>query len=252
MCTVTYIPQRNGMILTSNRDEHISRGIALYPEFYQFNDKKLAFPKDSKAGGTWFICNEQGDTGVLLNGAFEKHIPKPPYRKSRGWLLPEIFQHQSPLQALMEYNLEGIENFTIILWEKKQLTEIKWDGIKLFIKNHNPLEAHIWSSVTLYSEKMIHERHGWFYNWLQAGHLITQQHILDFHTHTNSNNKEYGLRILRDDEISTSSITSIHLENQKATFYHKDLIQQIESTLEYNLLQVPNIITPITTESEIA
>lgn len=252
MCTVSFISTKKGVILTSNRDEHISRGIALYPEFYQLNGKILAYPKDSKAGGTWFISNEKGDAGVLLNGAFEKHIPLPPYRKSRGLVLPELFQYDSAFETLKAYDLTGIENFTIILWEQQQLREIKWDGTKLFVQLHNPKQAHIWSSVTLYSEKMITERHGWFNNWLLSDKIIMQPDILDFHSNTSANNKEYGLRISRDNEISTSSITSISLENQKATFYHKDLIQNIESTLQYDLMQKPTIITSITTESEIA
>jgi hypothetical protein len=227
MCTVSFIPVKKGAILTSNRDEHVSRGIALYPEFYQHNGKRLACPKDSKAGGTWFISNEKGDIGVLLTGAFEKHIPLPPYRKSRGLVLPEIFQSSSPFETLKEYNLAGIENFTIILWEQQELREIKWDRIKLFVQIHHPKRVHIWSSVTLYSEKMINERHGWFNNWLRSGKIITQQDILNFHSNTSSNNKEYGLRISRDNEISTSSITSISLGNKKATFYHKDLIQKL-------------------------
>jgi len=241
MCTVSFIPVKKGVILTSNRDEHVSRGIALYPEFYQHNGKRLACPKDSKAGGTWFISNEKGDIGVLLNGAFEKHIPLPPYRKSRGLVLPEIFQSSSPFETLKEYNLAGIENFTIILWEQQELREIKWDGIKLFIQTHHPKRVHIWSSVTLYSEKMINQRHGWFNNWLRSSKIITQQDILDFHNNTSSNNKEYGLRVSRDNEISTSSITSISLENKKVIFYHKDLIQNIESKLEYDLIQVPKL-----------
>ncbi len=84
MCTVSFIALTKGAILTSNRDEHVSRSIALYPEIYQANNRKIMFPKDSKAGGTWFISNENGDIGVLLNGAFEKHVPMPPYCKSRG------------------------------------------------------------------------------------------------------------------------------------------------------------------------
>ena len=87
MCTVSYVPAKAGFILTSNRDEHISRGIARYHDLYQMDDTILAYPVDAKAGGTWFICNGQGDTGVLLNGAFEKHLPDPPYRKSRGAVL---------------------------------------------------------------------------------------------------------------------------------------------------------------------
>jgi|CXWL01.1.fsa_nt_gi hypothetical protein len=252
MCTVTYIPTKNGAILTSNRDEHISRGIALYPEFYQLNNRKLVFPKDSKAGGTWFISNEHGDTGVLLNGAFEKHIPMTPYRKSRGLVLPEIFQFDSPFEALKEYNLNGIENFTIILWEQQTLREFKWDGEKLKVKLHDNEQAHIWSSVTLYDESMISERHGWFNNWLATRSKITQKDILNFHSSTHTANKEYGLLISRKNKISTTSITSLCIEQQKVEFHHKDFIQNIESTLQYDLMRVQHINTPTINESEIA
>lgn len=252
MCTVSFIPIKNGVILTSNRDEYISRGIAQYPEFYILNGKKLAFPKDAKAGGTWFITNENGDTGVLLNGAFEKHIPVPPYRKSRGLVLPELFQQASPFEAMKQYDFSGIENCTIILWEQGQLREIKWDGKKIISKNYNPLQAHIWSSVTLYDKEMINERHGWFSNWIVSQTHVTQQNILNFHSNTQAENTAFGLRISRNNKIATTSITSLCIQHQKAHFYHKDYIQHIESTLDYDLLNVPPINSPVTANNETA
>jgi hypothetical protein len=252
MCTVSFIPLKNGVILTSNRDEHISRGIAQYPEFYMLNGRKLAFPKDTKASGTWFITNENGDTGVLLNGAFEKHVPVPPYRKSRGLVLPELFQETAPYEAMKQYDFSGIENFTIILWEQEQLREIKWDGKTLNTKNYNPRQAHIWSSVTLYDKEMINERHEWFSNWIASQTYISHQNILNFHSNTEAENKEFGLRISRNNNISTTSITSLCIQNQTAHFYHKDYIQHIESTLDYDLLNVHHIISPVITESETA
>ncbi|MEO5999252.1 MAG: NRDE family protein [Chitinophagaceae bacterium] len=250
MCTVSFIPIKSGLILTSNRDEHISRGIAQYPEFYMLNGRKLAFPKDEKSGGTWFISNEKGDTGVLLNGAFEKHRPVPPYRKSRGLVLPELFQQASPFEAMTQYDFSGIENFTIILWEEEQLSEIKWDGKKLTAKKQNPRQAHIWSSVTLYDNDMIKKRHGWFSNWEISQTHIVQQNILDFHSNTQAENKEFGLRISRNNKISTTSITSLCIQHQKAHFYHKDYIQHIESTLYYDLLNVPPISSPVIATNE--
>ncbi len=252
MCTVTYIPGKNGFILTSNRDEHPSRGIAIYPDFYEHCDQKLVYPRDHKTGGTWFISNEHGDTGVLLNGAFEKHNPLPFYRKSRGMVLPEIFQSESPIVAIKQYNLAAIENFTIILLEQGFLYEIKWDGIKLFIKNHHPQKAHIWSSVTLYSIQMILERHGWFDKWLQCQKTNTQGEVLNFHSDTGSGNKEYGLKISRENEIVTSSITSLKIDFQKAVFYHKDLIQNIDAILEYDLKSIPTNPVSIISRGEIA
>lgn len=252
MCTVSYIPLKDGVVLTSNRDEHTSRGIAVYPEFYILNGKKLAFPKDVKAGGTWFITNEKGDAAVLLNGAFEKHIPNPPYRKSRGLVLPDLFQEDSPLEAAKGYDFSGIENFTIILWELGKLCELRWDGKILNHKSLNPKKAHIWSSVTLYDIAMITKRHLWFHDWETSRTQITQKHILHFHSNTQTENKEFGLRISRSNDISTTSITSLCINMQKANFYHYDFILNIESTLHYDLPNAQPISSPLINDNETA
>lgn len=252
MCTVSFVPLEKGVVITSSRDEHIGRGIAADPGFYELKGRRLVYPKDSKAGGTWFISNESGDAAVLLNGAFEKHTAMPPYRKSRGFILPEIFQSNSPVEALKRYNLNGIENFTIILWQQEILHEFKWDGEKLHVKLPDKSRSHIWSSVTLYDEDMIFKRHCWFYDWLKYCNNITQEDIVNFHSNTHVNNREYGLRISRSNQIATCSISSLLLENKKAILYYRDLIQNTESELAYDLMPVRYILTPTFTNSETA
>ncbi len=233
MCTVSFVPLERGLILTSNRDEHVNRGFALCPQFYQVNSRQLVFPKDGKAGGTWFVSNKKGDVGVLLNGAFEKHTPMPPYRKSRGLVLLDLFDAESPYEKLRYYDFSEIENFTLVLWEHSVLREITWDGNMIREKKHNPELPHIWSSVTLYSENMITERHGWFKTWISSKKKITKEDIFDFHYNTQNNNKEYGLRINRNNQMSTSSITSLCLNETQATIRHHDLIQNIKCVIEY-------------------
>jgi len=132
------------------------------------------------------------------------------------------------------------------------LREIKWDGITLKEKKHNPELPHIWSSVTLYSEKMINERHGWFKNWILSKEKITGQDIFDFHFNSQNHNNEYGLRISRNNKISTTSITSLCLEEQRAIFRHYDLIQDIESLLEYDFKQVQHLVISTTKRNEFA
>src|ERR1043165_8417400 len=100
MCTVTFIPTKDGICLTSNRDEHYTRGKAIKPR--KVND--ITFPADKDAGGTWIALKENGDAGVLLNGAFEKPLPAPSYRKSRGLVFLEIMQ--APL-LIDEVDLSG-------------------------------------------------------------------------------------------------------------------------------------------------
>ena len=68
MCTVTFIPTNQGCIITSNRDEKISREKAISPQEYEIDGKKITFPKDPKEGGTW-IAHTNNKIVVLLNGA---------------------------------------------------------------------------------------------------------------------------------------------------------------------------------------
>src|SRR5688500_10833072 len=99
MCTVTFIPSKQGMFLTSNRDEKNLRASAVYPAVYEFSSGKTIFPKDADAGGTWIAVHQNGNAIVLLNGGLFKHIPAPPYRKSRGLIVLDLIDSYEPYQA---------------------------------------------------------------------------------------------------------------------------------------------------------
>src|SRR6476620_3920231 len=117
MCTVTYIPSGEKKFLTSNRDEKTFRKKALPPQIYLREEVRLIYPKDGDAGGSWIALNENGNTAVLLNGGFEKHVSKHPYRKSRGLVFIDIIKHISPSEYFLNDDLFGIEPFTIIILE---------------------------------------------------------------------------------------------------------------------------------------
>lgn len=120
MCTVTFVPTSTGFILTSNRDEKNYRP-TLPPEIHVVNGKKLLFPKDEEAGGTWIATNNQHQTVCLLNGAFETHVKNPPYRKSRGLILLESFGYDSFAEFAENVDLENIEPFTLLLIEHQEI-----------------------------------------------------------------------------------------------------------------------------------
>ena len=92
MCTVTFLPKGDtDFILTSNRDEDPSRAsLALVAE--SVGSQIVHFPKDPKAGGTWFASNKSDFTLCVLNGGFEKHKHNPPYRLSRGLMVLDFFK----------------------------------------------------------------------------------------------------------------------------------------------------------------
>ncbi|MEI7584323.1 NRDE family protein [Runella sp.] len=211
MCFVTYLPHQQGFILTSNRDEHVGRPKALPPKKYIINGQSVFYPQDGLAGGTW-IASSSKVTLCLLNGAFVKHHHRPPYRRSRGWVVLDFFSCEDTEDFVRNYDFRGIEPFTLVAVEQSpilQLAEIKWDGVQLYHNKLEPEAAHSWSSVTLYSNEVIRERQRWFEEWQQEHPLFEGEDVLDFHSFGGKGDVENDLIINRNNELRTVSITQI-------------------------------------------
>ena len=223
MCTVTFIPANDKYFISSNRDEKYTRCQAIAPMVYRINDKKLIFPKDVDAGGSWIALHENGNAAVLLNGAFEKHIPDPPYRKSRGKIFLNIIGNETPVRHFHQLDLYLIEPFTLILVEKNNLYECRWDGIDKHyqqLKKHRP---YIWSSVTLYEKAIVQKREQWFAVFLNRNPHPTQKEILEFHQFTGDGDTCNDLLMEREGVFSTVSITSMLLTAVRGSMKYLDL-----------------------------
>lgn len=221
MCTVSFIAAAK--ILTSNRDEHIQRKNASAPVFETIHQKKIIFPKDAKAGGTWFAASEDGVVAVLLNGAFVKHLPAPPYRKSRGLVVLEVVSAGEPLSFFTQMNLDNIEPFTLILYQQDQLNELRWDGNKKYLKELDSAGNYIWSSATLYSDDVIEERKKLFSRFMEADKKPTPATVQAFHC-SNNQDEENGFVINRSTGMKTFSITQAIMQPGKIEFRHTDLL----------------------------
>ncbi len=223
MCTVSFISHKNKYYIVSNRDEHGSRKQALPPTVYTIHQKKIVFPKDADAGGSWIGMCENGNVCVLLNGAFHKHIPEPPYALSRGIIFLSIISSQNPLDAFSELDLLRIEPFTIVLLENGKLFECRWDGIDKHQKQLNTHHAYIWSSVTLYDPAMILQREQWFESFLQKITSPTLHDILNFHTFAGEGNCHTDLLMNRNDQMLTVSITGMEISPDFGIMEYHDL-----------------------------
>jgi hypothetical protein len=223
MCTVSFIPVGNKFYITSNRDEKLSRKIALAPAVYEHEGTKILFPKDADAGGTWIAAKENGDAAVVLNGAFINHPSIPPYRKSRGLILLDIFAHEKPSVTFSKINLDEIEPFTIILFENRSLFEFRWDGNEKFGKQLSIHQNYIWSSATLYDGLTVKKREKWFGDFVKLHVLPSQQTIIDFHRFTGDGDISNDLLMSRDGLYSTVSITSIEINESKIKMRYLDM-----------------------------
>ncbi len=235
MCTITFIPSGNNIIITSNRDEKYSRPQAIEPEAYQFPGGTIYYPKDTQAGGTWFAVHENGHVVVLMNGAFANHSFNPPYKYSRGLVVLKLIQQNRPFEEFKLIDLIQIEPFTLIIWEEEKLYECRWDGNKKHLLSLNALHPYIWSSATLYSQEAIEKRQEWFVNWLTQNSNPEQEEILNFHQFTGDADIRNAILMNRDEEFFTVSITSLVLHDVFAGIKYFDTKSARTSALNFDL-----------------
>ena len=236
MCTVSFIPANDTFFITTNRDEKLSRKIAIAPGMFKYNGQKLFFPKDADAGGTWIVMKENGDTAVLLNGAFICHKADPPYRLSRGIILLDIICTERPSVTFTKIDLQDIEPFTLVMLENNCLYESRWDGAEKYCKQLNENRPYIWSSATLYDGFAVKKREQWFASFLHDHPAPTQQDILNFHHFTGDGDKQNDLLMIRGEMYTTVSITSIQLTKNRGSIKYMDIKKNSSSEIKIELL----------------
>lgn len=222
MCTVTYFPLKNNIILTSNRDEKPNRSAQ---EIHR--EKGVFYPKDATKNGTWFAVSENENVIILLNGAFENHQRKTEYKKSRGLIVLDLIKEENIFNALQCTDLQNIEPFTLVIFQKKQLAEFRWDGAEKHFKMLDNNRSYIWSSATLYDESASEKRGQIFQEFIQ-NEKISEETIWDFH-HQKTNDLENGITIKRQNTIQTISTTQLVISD-KMTLKHHDRLNEYSKT----------------------
>lgn len=238
MCTVTYVPlvaDAGGFILTHNRDEAPSRSPEDISRIKNSRGDVLICPRDTRAGGTWIATSRSGKTACLLNGAFVKHPHHPPYRRSRGLLLLDFFDWESPDDFFQGYDLEGIEPFTLLFFEKNRVAELRWDGLMRHLKNLAPDATHFWCSATLYPPDMQVRREQVFRQWLLSKrNMPTQQLLLHLHRTGSVGDPENDFVMNRSGRVCTVSITQVVCKNDRAAMRYHDLLGDGRSSRRLN------------------
>ncbi|WP_170982873.1 NRDE family protein [Dyadobacter frigoris] len=223
MCTVSYLPGQSGFILTSSRDERITRPAAKLSGPVIIHDHEVTFPKDPQGHGSW-IASSKTRTVCLLNGAFTAHHPKPPYKHSRGLVVLHAFNYFTIQNFISAYDFTGLEPFTLLLVEIGELFVLRWDGSKLFATELNASQPQIWSSATLYSPEIIKARQIWFRQWLNAPEDLSLESIRNFHKTAGAGDPENAVLMQRGDQYATVSLTSVVRSENRMEMTYEDLI----------------------------
>jgi len=216
MCSLSYLPSKEGFILSHNRDElpqrESSSAIKEGPDYY--------FPQDLAAGGTWMGAHKNGWSGCLLNGGSVPYLRNLPYAKSRGTVILDFLEKPN-LKEFKKQNWEGIEPFTLILAGPGELWQLHHDPNANHWLQLNPKEAHFWSSTKLYHPNIREAREARFRNWLENSETINRQTITTFHLDTQLSPSKGGLRLDKDSLLNTVSFCQFVAQKDQFHFaYH--------------------------------
>ena len=179
MCTVTFVPTEEGFVFSSNRDEDPQRAAQNLVEDER-GDLKVYFPQDKGASGTWFAYSNTDQFSCVLNGAFQPHQRKEFYTMSRGIMALAYFDYATIDEFINTFNFEGMEPFTLILYNKGDFKELKWDEVELHVRSLSVQDIHLWSSATLYNQEWWLDRSVNFKEFV-ARKQPDQVGIMDYH-----------------------------------------------------------------------
>jgi hypothetical protein len=139
MCTLTFIPKEKGFLAGMNRDELVTREIALPPKLFPKDGVQALHPYES-SGGTWIGCNSNGIFFALLNSYSSWGVSSSVTAKSRGTVIPELIGQpvsKGARHVLDGFRLTEVLPFRLIgiFGKEKAVLEWWWDG-----KSINTLE----------------------------------------------------------------------------------------------------------------
>jgi len=133
MCTLTFIPKPNGYLLGMNRDERLTRELALAPVPITTASLSAVYPRES-GGGTWIGSNAAGITFALLN---QNPGPQASVKeRSRGEIIPALMESPHFSEAMRRFqqtDLRRLLPFVLVgIFPAEQIiSQCQWDGNEL-------------------------------------------------------------------------------------------------------------------------
>jgi transport and Golgi organization protein 2 len=132
MCTLTFVPAEDGYLVGMNRDELLTRPVALPPKVVERSGIEMVYPREP-SGGTWIACNGYGNLLAVLNWNGNEFRNLGEKRKTRGLVVPKLAGELDSLATDSNFrrmNLHGMFPFRLIgiFRSEKVANEWLWDG----------------------------------------------------------------------------------------------------------------------------
>ena len=229
MCTLTIVKQKHQVLFTFNRDEDKLRK-TIPPKSYHIDSKNLQYisPKDTVAGGTWIGLANNRNVAFILNGGRVKHKRKLPYKYSRGKVILDLFQSESPVNYLTNTSFKGVEPFTLVTYLEEVLRELVWDGETTSLTVIPMDQMSMWSSSTLYAPEVKEERIRMLQD-LPGTIAQSKENIKEWHQ---KSKKDGGLLYEGIPQVATVSTSQLVLSETNGVFEYEDLLSGEQVSLQ--------------------
>ena len=222
MCTLSYIPiDSQQFFWVQNRDESPKRHTL---QLVKDDSLGVLYPKDPLSGGSWIAASKNNRVVSLLNGAFVQQPYQISKHKSRGLVVLDAIQANSIVDFLNNYELKGIEPFTMIIRDAALTWELRWDKNQKYFCQIHPKYAYVWSSSMLYYPNVKAMRQRWFRDFLRVHPVPSLESVQNFHLKAGVNNPEIDL-VMNRPYVQTVSMTSVICTQDAVEMQYHDLVQ---------------------------
>jgi hypothetical protein len=136
----------------------------------------------------------------------------------------DFFEYKDPDQFFSQYDLEGMEPFTLIFARPGRLTELRWDEHRRHITHFAPDQPRFWCSSTLYPPEIQTLREEVFMHWIQKNTGHTPRDIIRLHLNGSINDPANNFVMVRD-RVRTVSVTQVVRQRKYARMRFLELLE---------------------------
>ena len=135
MCTVSIVAEagpdcQRSVRLACNRDELLTRPVALPPVRRCAGECEAILPIDPISGGTWIAVTSAGLAFSLLN-VNRTAVPGPVRQQSRGLIIPQLLAVNDLPQAILRFaqiDVSRFASFRLLVISETKIAEFVWEG----------------------------------------------------------------------------------------------------------------------------
>jgi len=228
MCTVTIaiLPGRDRAIrIACNRDESLSRPVALAPRKMQFEDRQAILPIDPLSNGTWIAVNDAGLALILLNRNFAATCRALPPR-SRGNIIPSLLHVADPIEATAlaatALHPGDYAPFRLLAVDRHSIAELSSDGVDFDFSRADLDEPLLFTSSALGDHLVDPPRRKLFRTFCDPDGELPAHLQDEFHRHRWPSARHLSVCMSRPD-ARTVSFTAIELHEDRAAMTYLPL-----------------------------